>query len=64
MFERKILGYVHLRVGPNKNFMVGIGQPFNDLIKLFNKKDYKFSSIRNILFFLSPMLLVFFSIII
>lgn len=64
MFERKILGYVHLRVGPNKNFIIGLGQPFNDLIKLFNKKDYKFSRIRNLLFFISPLVLVLFSILI
>nr|URW98515.1 NADH dehydrogenase subunit 1 [Antarctophthirus lobodontis] len=37
LFERKLLGIVHYRLGPSKVGMVGMFQPFSDAIKLGSK---------------------------
>src|SRR5512136_1570041 len=58
LFERKLVGRFHLRYGPNRAWIFGLGQPLADALKMIFKEELIPGHVDKITYILGPVLAI------
>lgn len=62
LFERKVIGLFHLRVGPNKVSFIGLVQPLLDAFKLLSKQNLTPFRANKLVYNMAPIIGLFLAI--
>jgi len=58
LWERKMIGWMHVRIGPNRVGPMGLLQPIADALKLMFKEIIAPAQADRVLFFIAPMMVI------